>query len=252
MIGLGILCQVTAQANYSATLDTDGIDKIYCKLDYASIDILSSDGNTIEIEGYITQNGLPNDKILQVDFSKKGSTYELIFKTDFEESKKSSTDEKIITFFGGKHTKTITDEMHVNQAYQIKLAMKVPRRLMVAADLTYGSISIDSYMNGLDLHSNYGEVKAQLNQIVTSPDVKIICNYGTADVSIPNNTSAQLSMKTDYGSIYSDLDIEPRKVDGLTSIDNSYGQSVYTTLGSGNGSIHIEANYGTIYSRKLE
>ncbi len=123
--------------------------------------------------------------------------------------------------------------------------VNLPNEIEVSA--VYNSVELEQVTGPLTIETTYGGVTASFVAPVKDP-VSIVSIYGFIDVSLPQDTKANLEMSTSYGDIYAapEFKIEVPTRDGM----KVYGDKITGTLNGGGVSIDLDCNYGKIYLRK--
>lgn len=123
--------------------------------------------------------------------------------------------------------------------------VNLPNEIEVSA--VYNSVELKQVTGPLTIETTYGGVTADFVAPIKDP-VSIVSIYGFVDVSLPQDTKANLEMSTSYGDIYAapEFKIDVPTRDGM----RVYGDKITGTLNGGGVSIDLDCNYGKIYLRK--
>lgn len=120
-----------------------------------------------------------------------------------------------------------------------------------------GSVYAKNVSGVVNANTYTGEIEVQFNTVTSGKDMSFISYTGKVDVTLPSNYVASLKMKTDWGDIYSDLDITPVdqkpefKKDETGKGFKLYTDSwTYATLNGGGPEITMKTQMGSIYLRK--
>ena len=109
----------------------------------------------------------------------------------------------------------------------------------------YNSVYMEGVTGPVLANTVYGSIKAVFSEINQNKPISIVSVYGEVDVTIPENTKANLSIKTPYGEAYSDLNIEFSKKEGMKELSTIQG-----TINGGGVEMELKATYGDVYLRK--
>mgnify|MGYP001795160904 CR=1 FL=1 len=110
-----------------------------------------------------------------------------------------------------------------------------------------GDIKLENVTGPLSANSVHGNIEVIFTSINQKLPVSVASVHGDVDVAVPGGTNADLSIKTSWGEVYSDLDIEVEKHDGMTE----YGaKEIYGKLNSGGVDMAISSTHGNVYLRK--
>lgn len=129
---------------------------------------------------------------------------------------------------GGFDAKNFSGELDVSMAYH-----------HVNLTNCYGPLSINTIYGGVDATFSAGPPKE---------DIHLHSTYGNVDITLPNNTAANLRLKTSYGSMYTDFDLD-MKANGTEEVSN---ERLTGTINGGGKLIALKASYKNIYLRKLK
>lgn len=208
--------------------------KISLRFDYPELVKISTwDKNEISITGTVSINGGENDDAFELFQSTSGN---MIYIENKIRNLKELPHRITVTNNGEKITfKTKADyqkycEEHgrnFNQRSEgvdmdILLEVKVPRNIEAKLESVYGVVEVKNYTGPLTVEATYGGV----------------------DVTVQEKTMGELRAETNYGQIYSNLDL---KFSGSEFRD--FHTQVSAKLGSG-PRYSFESKYGNVYLRK--
>ena len=111
----------------------------------------------------------------------------------------------------------------------------------------YNSIKLDEVTGPLTIQTTYGSVTASFKTPVNDP-ISIVSIYGFVDVTLPQDTKADLELSTSYGDIFvaPEFDIDVATKNGM----KSYSDKVTGSINGGGVDIDLNCNYGKIYLRR--
>jgi len=208
--------------------------KISLRFDYPELVKISTwDKNEISITGTVSINGGENDDAFELFQSASGN---MIYIENKIRNLKELPHRITVTNNGEKITfKTKADyqkycEEHgrnFNQRSEgvdmdILLEVKVPRNIEAKLESVYGVVEVKNYTGPLTVEATYGGV----------------------DVTVQEKTMGELRAETNYGQIYSNLNL---KFSGSEFKD--FHTQVSAKLGSG-PRYSFESKYGNVYLRK--
>jgi len=208
--------------------------KISLRFDYPELVKISTwDKNEISITGTVSINGGENDDAFELFQSTSGN---MIYIENKIRNLKELPHRITVMNNGEKITfKTKADyqkycEEHgrnFNQRSEgvdmdILLEVKVPRNIEAKLESVYGIVEVKNYTGPLTVEATYGGV----------------------DVTVQEKTMGELRAETNYGQIYSNLDL---KFSGSEFKD--FHTQVSAKLGSG-PRYSFESKYGNVYLRK--
>jgi hypothetical protein len=111
----------------------------------------------------------------------------------------------------------------------------------------YNSIELDGVTGPVTVETTYGSVTANFTTPMKDP-VSIVSIYGFIDVTLPQDTKADLKLSTSYGDIFvaPEFKIDVKTKDGM----RVYSDKITGTINGGGLDIALNCNYGKIYLRK--
>lgn len=169
----------------------------------------SSSGNTVRIRGEVSDIKKLPQRITVVDGEKKMMFRDKAALQEYQETRGKSF-----------------EHMSWGPDIDITLEVKVPRNMQTRITSVYGMVEVVSFAGPLSVEATYGGV----------------------DAAIQERSIGQLTAETDFGQIYSNLDLafedrERRSRDFHTSVSAK----------AGNGPLYtFESKYGNVYLRKAE
>lgn len=151
---------------------------------------------------------------------------------------------------------------------EINYKIKVPRNMNIkyqdkdwlgnVVEITEmnGTLEISTNHNNIILNNNtgpmavksvYGSIDAIFSQVSQEGSISLYSAYQDIDVSIPKSTKSNLQVITDFGNIYSDLEVN-------VDLDNSksggiVGSKMVGDINQGGVDILLQATYGNVYLR---
>ncbi len=233
---LSLTISTTAQTKINKSIPVDKGQTIFMKFDYPELIRVSTwDKNEILIQGDVTINSGENDDAFELIASTVGNVVRIenqikdmdnlpqmitvvdgsrkvIFKSKQEYRKFKSEN-------GGSF-----DMVSWGVDMEIFLDIKVPQNMTTSIISVYGMVEVRNFMAPLNVEAKYGGVDVALNAI----------------------SVGELTAETNYGQIYSNLDIKFEN-DGLQEKD------FYTFVSAKPGSgppYNFESKYGNVYLRK--
>lgn len=117
----------------------------------------------------------------------------------------------------------------------------------VEASTNVGKIEIIDVTGPLTVDGNVGKVDIQFNTVSQKSPITISSSVAEIDVAIPENTKANLELKT-QGTVYTNFDIAPEEKKGMPIVNGR--KSIVSKLNGGGVKIYIKSSLGNIYLRK--
>ncbi|WP_299435297.1 DUF4097 family beta strand repeat-containing protein [uncultured Aquimarina sp.] len=119
----------------------------------------------------------------------------------------------------------------------------------IEATTNVGSMTFRDVTGPIVAKTATGEINIVFNKVSQNSPISLISATGAIDVSLPNNTSANLEMKTTMGEIFTDFDIKfPVPESGLKVVGGK--RTIKTELNNGGVEISLRSSTGNIYLRK--
>lgn len=110
-----------------------------------------------------------------------------------------------------------------------------------------GGIVIREVTGPVTANALNGEIDVLFKTVKQGSPISIYTTNGAVDVTMPQNTPADLTLSSLNGEIYTNFDLKRPDKDGLKSIS---GRNVKGSINSGGVSIKLKSTNGNIYLRK--
>tara|TARA_R110002051_G_scaffold87713_4_gene154467 strand:+ start:5688 stop:6443 length:756 start_codon:yes stop_codon:yes gene_type:complete len=110
-----------------------------------------------------------------------------------------------------------------------------------------GSITLRNISGPITVNSNTGNVEVIFNKVNQSSPISISTATGTVDVSLPEDTPAELFLESTMGEIYTNFNLSIPDKKGLKAISS---QNVKGVINNGGVKIQLNSATGNIYLRK--
>ena len=112
-----------------------------------------------------------------------------------------------------------------------------------------GSISLIDVTGPLTANSVHGDIDVIFATVAQDLPISVASVHGDVDVSIPSSAGADLTIKTAWGEVYSDLDINVTTADEM----KVYGaKKINGKLNNGGVAMAISSTHGNVYLRKKQ
>lgn len=223
-----------AQTPVNKTIPVKPGQKITMYFDYPNLIKVSTwDKNEIIITGTVNINAGENDNAFVLETTENGNTIQV--RSEIKDMKNlprrymvTRGDQKIL-FKDKSDLKKYQNEngtefnsVSTGPDIDIELEVKVPRNMETRIESVYGLVEIKNFNGPLTVEATYGGVDAALQQ----------------------STTGELIAETNYGQIYSNLDLK-----FASSKEEDF--HIYVTAKPGNGPRYsFESKYGNVYIRK--
>ncbi len=238
-----------------------GVSQFSIECQWADVIIRNWDQSDIKVEGKVNINFGENDDSFIYEFEKKGE--QMVFVSDIKnmddlprylsyEIKGKKYHERLGE--GSKNWKDIKEELpegvdHISTGVDIvvELIFYLPPEISFETQLIYGDLNIENCSNEMDVNNTYGHVIADFSSGGLTNECKLISTYSFVDVALPPSADVSLSLQTNYGEVFSDLELS---VDKSRSTDKVFENIIIGDLNNGGRGLMIKATYNNIYLRK--
>lgn len=238
IVALVIPAKEYAQTQLNKTIPVKAGQKINMHFDYPELVRVSTwDGNEISIQGTASINNGENDDAFIFESSTNGNIVELrSFIKDLKHLPQRITitrDGQKVMFRNKEELKkyqqehgTAYNNMSWGPDIDIQLEIKVPKNFETRIESVYGMVEIKNFAGPLTVEATYGGV----------------------DAAVTERATGQITAETNYGEIYSNLDV---KFSGEEFQNKDF--HTYVTAKPGSGPRYsFESKYGNVYIRKAE
>lgn len=121
----------------------------------------------------------------------------------------------------------------------------------------YNDVYLDDIFGPMAIKTVYGEIEAEYTELSQKGSHSLYSIYGSVDVSIPQASSANVTMQSDYGSLYSNMQLSLEETSDSYHSDNcnTKHKKTCTTefiegmLNKGGVDLTLKSNYDNIYLR---
>ncbi len=237
-IFLFLLTHVTgAQTVVSKTIAVQNGQKVILHFDYPELIRISTwDKNEISVQASVSINGGENDDAFELQTSTSGNI--ITIKNEIKNMKSLPHRITIVngaqkmTFrnkeelrkYEQENGRTSHDVMSNGVDMNIQIEIKVPRNIETRLESVYGMVEVKDFSGPLTVEATYGGV----------------------DAALLEKTTGELIAETNYGQIYTNLDI---KFGGEKNRIEDFHTYVSAKPGAG-PRYDFESKYGNVYLRK--
>ena len=117
----------------------------------------------------------------------------------------------------------------------------------IVVSTNYASVELVDVSGPLSIKSVYGSVEAVFDQVAQKNAISLYSTYDFVDVSLPSNTKATVDIHTPYGGIYTDIDVEIAKNEGMRNISS---KKLEGDINGGGVVMNVKSGYDNVYLRK--
>jgi hypothetical protein len=228
---------LVAQTDVNKTIPVQAGQKINMHFDYPEMIRVSTwDKNEISIQGTVTINGGENDDAFDLQTSTSGNI--ITIKNEIKDLKNlphritiTNGAQKIV--FKNKdelrkyqqaNGKSTPDVMCTGVDMDIVLEIKVPRNIETRVESVYGMVEVKNF---------------------TGP-ITVDATYGGVDASLSEQSTGELTAETNYGQIYTNLDVRFGR--DKSKMEDFH---TYVSVKPGTGPrYNFGSKYGNVYLRK--
>lgn len=243
------------------------IKQLKVDLHYGKLHITVANTDKIKVETFIDVNGGEFNDSYEFSAIKKGDAIVIngeldmsIFKNKSINSSKNwgswntnssdENDDREVIIGGKKYTyEKSPNSNYSNIDIDIVVAVYIPKNIMLDITTLYGSSLIDNLTSDIKVNATYGSVDIKCSNKPTANSIDVESTYSTIDLAIPSNLKANFKLKSGYGKIYTDLDINPEFKQKKKEC--WYGDDITAVLNGGGIEITMESGYSNLYLRKL-
>ena len=111
----------------------------------------------------------------------------------------------------------------------------------------YSDVKLNNVTGPMAIKTVYGDIEGKFGSVNQTNSIDINSVYGFVDISLPASTTADLSIQTPYGEVYTDLDIDLSTDSEMKKLSSS---SISGKLNGGGVDIQIQSSYENVYLRK--
>ena len=114
----------------------------------------------------------------------------------------------------------------------------------IVISTSYGDVYLENVTGPMAIKSVYGSIEAVFESVSQTGSISLHSVYDLIDVTLPAATNADIDLKTPWGQIYSNMDIQVSDSGRMTQ------KAVSGSLNSGGVEIDLKSGYDNIYLRK--
>ncbi|MBK8504924.1 MAG: hypothetical protein IPL46_23530 [Saprospiraceae bacterium] len=251
-----------SQNKFDKSTPLNGISRITGQFEWGDVTIKNWNGTELKVIGTLSVNLGENNDAFSLEFERKGGMLEI-----HSTIKDWKSLPQYLTIFQGEEQKyfKVGSENNIDwpsikkkhgeagHYYSVGILVDIDLTILVPVnqelDVTtkYGSLEVLECKNPIKLKSIYGHLIADLSSRDAIQSCNLESTYSFVDVSIPAGGEYDLSIITNYGQIYSDLDI---KINENLSIDKIFESKVVGDINNGGAPLSIQATYNNVYLRR--
>lgn len=141
----------------------------------------------------------------------------------------------------------------INYGYQtdITVKIKIPENKKISIESTYGDVHGKGIFHDIKADITYGDIEIQQAAIKNISNIELTSTYGHVDFSVNNSANITFDLSTNYGEIFSDLNVVSTKEHTFSSNRCGSARGGKYILNKGTNTARITATYDDIYLRKI-
>jgi len=252
---------LSAQSTVSRTFSASGAENLEMDFEWADVKLSSWEGDEVKISGTVNiADGTENDAF-ELEARQNGNSLSIRGYLNRDIKGGWGSYNSYIVIKDGKtyirkqkNGKTVEVEAPKDTVIgagnqnpiDIRLTIQAPADRQLKLACKYGDIELDNFGNAGAVVSKYGGIDAAFPSGRLPERLVLESKYDYVDVSLPKSTAADIEMDTDYGKIFTDLNVA---IDRRRSRRKNYGDQVIGTLSGGGPRLTLRAKYDNIYLR---
>ncbi|WP_299361578.1 DUF4097 family beta strand repeat-containing protein [Winogradskyella sp.] len=111
-----------------------------------------------------------------------------------------------------------------------------------------GKIVLSDVTGPITAYTSTGVIEVEFSTVNQSSPISIYSSTGLVDVALPEDTKADIELRSSTGSVFTDFDIQPQRKDGMNVVGSS--RKISSKLNGGGVNIKLRSSTGNIYLRK--
>lgn len=119
----------------------------------------------------------------------------------------------------------------------------------IEISVNYNDLYLDNVTGPMAIKTVYGDLETKFGTVNQNSAISLVSVYGHVDVSLPGSTKADLVVTTNYGALYSDMDIKVKTSDVKGKMKSVSTKKVNGTINGGGVEINLSSMYDDVYLR---
>ena len=121
----------------------------------------------------------------------------------------------------------------------------------IEISVNYNDLYLDNVTGPLAVKTVYGDLETKFGTVNQGSAMSLVSVYGHVDVSMPATTKADIQVSTNYGALYSDMDIKVSTTGKNGKMKSINSKKVTGTINGGGVEINLSAMYDDVYLRSM-
>jgi len=118
----------------------------------------------------------------------------------------------------------------------------------IEVNTNVGKIILKDVTGPITAHSSTGTIDVDFSSVSQSSPITLSSSTGSVDVSLPVNTKADLELRSNLGTIYTDFDLQRPSADDMKVVGVT--SKIESKLNNGGVKIVLRSSTGNVYLRK--
>jgi len=236
-------CASVISAQETAYNYTSSSNELSITADFPNIELIESSDGKIHVQVIAFLNDIHIPEMVKLNWDSQNQRLKAV--TDHEKSEKYR--KKI------QENQSEDDSYYGNCFnYRTKLTVSLPKTVnKIFIRTIHGKVKampVPSNITDVNIKSDHGNVELVFNQHETIKKISVHSDHGLVDVSLPQNSNFDISARTDFGDIYSDLNLDyKQKKNDMRHFNLS---NLEVTLNGGGPPIDVSSDHADLYLRK--
>ena len=250
-LALSLICTLISAQTVEKSYDLNGSKTFKVIADYPGVKVHTANQSNVRVEADATFNGVPLSKALEFDWNSANST--LTIKTDMDIWENWS-DEEIEKYLEEMDCEEIKEQWirkgrkWNNWNFESDINIYLPTNVEdLNVNSTYGSVVIEEVSSKTKVFNTYGSIDVSANRSFDNCDLE--STYSRVTLNLKQNNRSDVTLRSDYGEIYTDLDLD---IDTKASTQKQFKSIIKAKLNNG-GSNHVKlrSDYSNVYLKKV-
>lgn len=117
----------------------------------------------------------------------------------------------------------------------------------IVVSTNYTNVELRDVTGPMSIKTVYGSIEAVFSEVSQENSVSLHSVYGLVDAALPASSKANLNLRTPYGQIFTDFDIQVEQKEGMRELSD---KRVSGTINNGGVDFIMKSGYENIYLRK--
>jgi len=240
---------VQAQTEINQTIPANGATSADLNFEYADVTIKTWDKSEIQITGTISVNKGKDDDAFEMDVDKKNGRVSISTSVDNSSMYNSVWTKKNNKIKSISENKTNDCDSEIYGSHiENTLVIMLPKNIKLKSSSIYGSTKVEGFTTNISIENTYGSVDAVAKNVKNVNSINLSSIYAPVDLSIPSTAKADMELNTEFGQIYSDIDMQINTNRSMHK--KMFGENIISTLNGGGIKIKLASNYSKIYVRE--